>query len=94
MKTPHELAEENVTFTAAYERASADLEEILASKPLVWMTLREESKSAAEADKKWDATEDGVKEMRLRMKLKRWEKHISSNKTLLRILEGEARNQI
>lgn len=94
MATPHQLAEENVKYTAAYELASSQLEEILARRPAMWQTLRESVGSDKAADRAYEATQDGIDEMRLRMKMKRWEKHISSNKTLIRIFEGEARNQI
>jgi hypothetical protein len=92
MKTPREYQEDKDQFTAMYARASEELEEVLARKPAVWMQLREQSKSAAEADIKWSATEDGIQEMRLKLRLKRYEKEISAASTALRVLDTEARN--
>lgn len=94
MYSPRELAERRVQITADYSTASEELEGILALKPTVWMAIRKGAKSDAAADKEWDATEDGIKEMRLRMALKRYEKQLSSLRTMLEVLEGEARNII
>jgi hypothetical protein len=94
MKTPRELAEERVTLSAEYARASEQLEEILAVKPAAWQTMRATVASDKAADKLWESTEAGIIEMRLRMKLKRDEKQMSAVKTLLDVFMGEARSQI
>lgn len=92
MKTPREYQQIIEEFVALHSRASEELEQILESKPSQWMTLRDQVKSDKAADRLWEGTDEGIKEMRLRLQLKRLEKEISSAKSGLRILEGEARN--
>lgn len=94
MKTPREYQEVIDEKTAAYSRASEQYETILLRRPALWQTLREKVNSDKAADRAYEATEDGKAEAVLRLRLKRWEKEISGAKSALRILEGEARNQI
>ena len=94
-KTPAQLAEERVELSAYYAHASKQLESILEQKPKVWLDIRQREgvKSAAEADREWEATEDGINEMKLKMKMKRMEKRMSAISSLLRVYEVEGRNQ-
>jgi hypothetical protein len=94
MKTPHEMAEERVKMAAVYSRYSEMLEHILETKPAKWSEIRTTCKSDKQADQLWDASGDGIQEMKLRMALKRFEKTMSANATMLRVMEQEARNQI
>lgn len=91
--TPRQLAEEIITLTSAYEIQSEQLADILADKPLTWAAIRSGVNSDKAADRKWEETEEGREEITLRLKLKALEKAISAKKTMLRVLEGEARNQ-
>jgi len=90
---PHELAENRLTLSGEYSRASEQLESILEKKPAIWSEIRKNVKSDTSADRTWDGTEMGIHEMKLRMKLKRLEKQMSSISTMLRVFEAEARNQ-
>lgn len=92
MTTPHELADSRVQMAGEYARFSAQLEEILEKKATIWMSIRLNTKSDASADKHWDASEDGVKEMKLRLRMKAMEKQMSAAGTMLRVYETESRN--
>lgn len=94
MVTPHEYAERRVEITGLYSRASEELESILLQKAELWLKIRERVKSDTQADKEWDRTELGTQELVLRMKMKRYEKQLSSLRTMLEVLNQEARNII
>lgn len=92
---PHEMAQEVVDLAGQYQRDSEELSQILTVKAVKWAMWRSEDgcTSDKQADKKWDASREGVREMQLRLTLKASEKKMSALKSMLRILEGEARNQ-
>lgn len=88
---PHTAADLRIELSGYYSRMSGELEEILAVKPTKWLLMRKEVKTNRDADMMWDGSEMGIKEMRLRMGLKRIEKIISSLSSYLRNAENEAR---
>ena len=92
--SPRDLAEQRITLSAEYARSSEELEEILAKKPEYWIILRENTKSDKQADREFERTPEGIKEMRLRMRMKRIEKQLSAARTMLSVYESEARNLI
>lgn len=92
--TPHELAQKRLDLAAVYSRYSEMLEHILETKPAKWSEIRATVKSDKQADQLWDASGDGIQEMKLRMALKRIEKELSAASTMLRVMEQDARNQI
>lgn len=79
--------------SAEYARLSERLADILEKKTHIWLNIRADVKSDTAADRKWDSTEDGIQEMRLRLKLKAMEKEMSAIRSHLEVLQGEARNQ-
>lgn len=91
-KSPHQLAEDRVEMSADYARLSERLGEILSLKPQEWLLLREQCKSDASANKKWEMTEMGVEETILKLKMKALEKSMSSIKTYIEVLTNESRN--
>lgn len=94
MTTPHALAEKRMDITGEYSRDSEKLEEILATKPKIWLEMRKLCKTDSEANKQWDGSEQGIDEMRLRMRLKRYEKQLSAIRTMLEVKAQEMRNII
>jgi len=90
---PHQLAEKRVQLSALYSNATEQLKDVLSEKPTVWQEIRKTVKSDTAAERAWEATELGIKEMRLRLSLKAMEKEMSSISTMLKVLDGEARNQ-
>lgn len=95
MKTPHELADSVVVLSSEYSTMSEELADILKIKASKWAMFRveEDIKSDKQADRRWDSTAEGLREMQLRLLLKASEKQQSAIKSLLRILEVEGRNQ-
>lgn len=93
--TPQRAADMRVQLSGYYSNLSGQLEEVLKVKPAAWLAIRghSEVKSDKSADRHFDSTELGLKEMSLRMNLKRHEKAISALSSLIRVKEGEARNQ-
>lgn len=92
--TPQQASVRKVELAVLYARLSQQLEEILAVKPKEWLLLRSSAKSSREADRAWEASDMGIKEMRLKMEMGRNEKEVSSLNSFLRVVEMEARNQI
>ena len=82
-----------VQFLAAEYAYSASLFEATQDgKPAAWLLLRDESKSASEADHKWSATPQGIGEGRLRRKLKVITLLLSSLRARLHVRDMEAKN--
>lgn len=92
MDSPHQLAERRVELSAQYARDSERLGEIKAYRAIRWLVIRKDCKTDKEADRTWEATPEGQEEMKLQYKTKGMEKEISALNTLLRVLDGEARN--
>ncbi len=92
----HEMAENVVTLSAEYSTMSEELADILTLKAVKWAMFRTEEgcTSDKQADKKWDASAEGLREMKLRLIMKASEKRQSALKTMLRILENESRNML
>lgn len=90
---PHELAQRRVELSAEYGKYSEEMEGILTEKPKLWLMIRERVKSDKAADREWDGTEMGLQEMRLRLRMKAIEKKLSAASSMIKVFEGEARNQ-
>lgn len=73
---------------------TAELIEVLQVKAVKWAEMRSVFETNAETDKNWEASEAGIKEMTLKLKLKASEKRMSALRTMLRIMETEARNMM
>jgi hypothetical protein len=61
--TPGELADFQVQLAGEFAFIAARLEDILKAKPSIWLELRKESKSDAQADKKWQSSLMGLKRL-------------------------------
>jgi hypothetical protein len=93
MDTPKSLAEKHMKLAGEYAHTSGLLEDILKRKPALWLSLRENATSDKAADRAYEATEDGINETGLRLRLKAIEKQIGAIKSMLSVMEGEARSQ-
>lgn len=91
--SPHELADMRAFLSSAYSYHTGELQEILSKKPMKWNELRVAQKSDKATERAWEATEDGIQEVQLRYTLKRCEMLIRATSSLLRVAEGEAKNQ-
>jgi len=91
--TPGKLSELRMKLAGAYQFIASRLDDILMTKPQEWLYLRDQSKSVAEADRKWELTDNGKLEVIYRNQLKTCDRMMSAIKTRLEIMHGEARNQ-
>jgi len=80
--------------SAEYANYAEQLGEILVLKPQWWKDNRDKYTSDKQCEMAWALTEDGVTEIRLKMKMKSSEKEMNAIASHLRILEAEARNII
>ena len=96
MKTPRQLAEDRVNLSAEYATLSEELSDILTVKASRWAVYRADPdcKSDTAAEKRWDATSEGLREMQIRLKLKAFEKQMSAAKTMIDVMTAESRNYI
>lgn len=90
---PGQLSEALLYLSADYTQKTIDLTEVLTLKSSTWPKFRTEAGSDKQADKAWDATPEGLREMSLRLEMKSLEKLMSAIKAHLRVRETEARNQ-
>jgi uncharacterized protein len=91
--SPPELADFAVTLSGEYAYICSRLEEIFKVKPSEWLKLRDQCKSDAQADKKWESSQMGLTESIYKLKLKAIEKELSAIRSRLHIAEMESRNQ-
>lgn len=90
---PGELVNIRLELSAEYGFLSEKLGEILIAKASSWKSLREQSKSATEAEKLWESSDFGRDEIRLRLQLKSFEKLMSAIRTKLEMSRHELFNQ-
>lgn len=90
--TPGRAADLRVELSGQYSFLSGELEEVLRLKPAAWIALRKNERTDKSCDRAWDASQEGLKEMSCRMRLKRIDKVISALTSFIRIKEGEAKN--
>jgi hypothetical protein len=92
---PPELSEMRAWLAGEYAYINSQLIGVLMKKPEKWKEIRYsgEVKSDTAAERIWQATEDGLQETILRMKLKTIDKLSSAIKSRMEVLMGEARNQ-
>ena len=90
---PEMCVECKAKLSGEYSFFSGIVEDILTRKPKVWNAMRSNHKSDKACDKEYEATDDGINEVVLKMKLKRITVLISALNSLLRLAEGQANNQ-
>lgn len=93
LSNPHLCAEYRSQLAGEYSYLVGQLEELKATKPLVWLEMRKEFKSDSATDKAFDATGVGVEAIKLHGLIKRCEKLISGLGSLIKVAEGASRNQ-
>jgi hypothetical protein len=90
---PGHLADFRVYLAALYSLHAAEMQEILAVKPGIWLNIRGEKNSDKAADREWHATEKGARETQLKWLLKRIDKLSAAIATKIRVMDTESRNQ-
>ena len=88
----HEAATDRSILSGEYAWICGQLETILQRKPAIWNTLRKEVKSDTAAERAWEQTSDGLNEAGLRLRLKSVEKMMQGLGSILKMAEGESRN--
>lgn len=92
-ENPHFLADKRMALAAEYASKSERLGFIIGLKAQEWPNLRKDVTSDNQAEKLWQRSEIGVEESMIRLRLKAMDKEFSAIKTMLEVLQGEARNQ-
>lgn len=90
--TPGQIADFRVYLAALASMRTGELQDILTKKATAWLAIREHKKSDRAADHEWDATASGIREIELRMLLKRIDRLSSALSSKLRVMELEIRN--
>ena len=92
--TPGNLADYRLRLAAEYGFMTDRLSKILQEKPKTWLEIRqrESIESDKMADRTWEASDLGLEETAIKMKLKSIEKIMSAILTRLHIYEQEAKN--
>jgi len=75
-----------------YSFWAGQLEDIEVRKPTTWLSLREKNKSDKSTDRDYERTEDGINQIGIEIKLKRIATLMSGLRTLIRVAEGQAKN--
>ena len=89
---PHECAELRAKLAGEYSFWMGQIAEIETKKPAMWNVRRKDFKSDTACDKWWEATDDGINEVGMKITVKRLEKMMQGLNGLLKIAEGESKN--
>jgi len=84
---------ERTRLTDKFAELTNELIAVKKRKALEWLKIRTTAKTNAEADRLWEATEDGLKEMEIELVLKAMSKSISSVRLEADAIMGEAKGQ-
>lgn len=86
-------AEERTRLTDKFNELTVHLIAIKQVKAIKWLELRATTKTNSEADRLWDASPEGLKEMEIELTLKAMSKSITSVKLETDVMRDEAKNQ-
>jgi len=89
---PHGAADQKAKLSGEFSFSIGILEDIMSRKPLIWTTMRAKHKSDKACDNEWSATEDGINEIGMRLRVKRISVLISALNSLMKLAEYEMRN--
>lgn len=92
MLTPHEMADKRIELSEEYSRYAGEYAQHVKLQADYFNTFRDQYKSDNATQKAFDATNDGVRMVILKLKLKTIEKQMSALNTALRLAENEAKN--
>lgn len=95
MQTPNELSEIRMRLSAEYARATEEYANVLDECAIWWKETGfplAETESMAHAERMWKVTEGGLKEAKLKLRMRALEKEQNAIASHLRVLDTEARN--
>lgn len=72
--TPRQVADFRTYLSALYCINAGEMKAILTKKPGIWLVYRDQQNSDKAADRVWQSTEEGVREMQLKWDMRRIEK--------------------
>lgn len=86
--------EDHARLAGEYSWLCGQAQEILKIKASKWNNIRQNSytKSDKQADRIWEATDDGINEAGLKLRMKGAEKMLSALKSIMRNAENESHN--
>lgn len=92
--SPRELSEVKAWLAGRYAYLGGELTRILTGKPEKWTKIRfgGEIKSDTAAERAWDATDEGKREITIRIEQKSIEKLLSAINSRLEVIRGESFN--
>ncbi len=89
---PERATQLRSSLAAEYSYTAGILESIAGTKPSKWIDMRKDLKSDTSADRAWEATEEGITESQMKIRLKRLEKLLGATKSFIELAEGQRRN--
>jgi hypothetical protein len=92
-QTPGQLAESRIIIADQYGKLGERKVELLRIRALYYESFRQDVKSDAALERRWELTKEGLELMEVSMKLKSKEYKMSAIKSLLDTKNFEARNQ-
>lgn len=91
--TPHRISQFRAYLAARYSLEAGRLHPIQAIKPAIWLAARGRKDSDTATEREWEASEPGLRELELKSILKRIDRLSSALNAIMKIKEGEVRNQ-
>lgn len=91
--SPTLCSEYRAVLSGEYSFYAGLLEDIIVLRAKNWATMRSNHKSDTSTQREWESTPDGVNFVGLEIKLKRIEKLMSGLSSLIKLAEGQAKNQ-
>jgi hypothetical protein len=91
--SPREIADFRKYLAGEFSFLASRLEEVKRKKPEEWNKLRPNFKSDTACERAWEATEFGLEEMSLKLKLKSMEKMLSALRGMHELKVAEGYNQ-
>lgn len=91
--SPQLCSEYRAVLSGEYSFYAGLLEDIIVCRAQNWSSMRSKHKSDTSTQREWESTPDGVNFVGLEIKLKRIEKLMSGLSSLIKLAEGQAKNQ-
>lgn len=91
MKTPHQLAEENMTLSHEYSIYSGELAKLTQEEGNFYKRERPQHKSDTSVARAFQTSDEGIKMTVVKLKLKSLEKQMGANKLMIEVCTNEAK---
>ena len=91
-RNPHQLAEARITLSEEYSRYAGQYADSIKAQAQFFKENRDKHKSDTATQRAFELTDEGIRMVILKLKLKSIEKTMSAYATYLRLKENEAKN--